>query len=192
MRPTVVIRRCATLPEALICQGLLRANGIHSSVDDYYHAANVWWHVPALNGVSLSVAESDYTRSRELLIEHATAGSEILDQEFGAYEPPRRYGVIAAWYMLLDYTLHIPRLILAFLLTGLFSLLDHFIPETWWAQADTPTSNGWIPQVRTGTYDPIYSTTFELEGILFVIVIVLVFLADRLIKPESETKEDIS
>lgn len=190
MSSLVTIRRCATLPEALICQGLMQANGIHSSVDNYYHASNIWWHVPALNGISLSVARSDFDHAHALLIEQAETGAGNLEEAFGAYEPPRRYGVLAAWYMLLDYTLHIPSLIVAFILAGLITLLDRITPAGWWVQQPVRVDTAWIPQVRTGTYNPIYNTSFEPEGVLFVIVIILVFVADRLIKPTPETKED--
>ncbi|WP_300392454.1 hypothetical protein [Henriciella sp.] len=190
MSGAVTIRRCATLSEALICQGLLQANGLHCSVDNYYHSANEWWLVPAFNGVSLSVFQNDRDEARRLIIEHAETGPALLEQEFGPYETPRKYGVIAAWYMLLDYTLKIPSLVIAVLLTGLFSLIGQFTPEEWWRQPDVQTTQSWVPEVRVGTYNPVYETSFELEGLLLLIAILLVFLADRLIKPPTVAKDD--
>ncbi|MGB3627009.1 MAG: hypothetical protein WA989_14355 [Henriciella sp.] len=190
MSGAVTIRRCASLPEALVVSALLRAHGFNVCVDNHHHAANQWWLVPGFDGVSLSVPGAEGGAARDLIIERARTGPALLEKAFGPYEPAKRYGRVALWYMILDYTLGLPSLICGLALAGVLSLIGAILPLSWFQSSASGSGPPWIPEVNTGSFDPVYNTHFEPEGILFVACVVLVFLADRLIKPQQDKKDE--
>jgi hypothetical protein len=190
MSSSVTIRRCASLPEAVVVNGLLQAHGIPSSIDNYYHATNEWWYIPALGGVAVSVPQASSDLARQLIIDHATTGPGLIEEANGPYEKPRRYGAFAIWFMLLDYTFQIPTLLLSVLFGGLVFLIAPFIPLGWWNPDAVDSGQPWIPDVGAGGHYPTTNTTLEPAGLFFLLFVILVFLADRLIKPKEETKED--
>ncbi|WP_084418559.1 putative signal transducing protein [Henriciella litoralis] len=190
MSSSVTIRRCASLPEAVIVNGLLQAHGIPSSIDNYYHATNQWWYIPALGGVAVSVPQANFDEARQLIIDHAAMGPELIEEIDGPYEEPRRYGVFAIWFMLLDYTLQIPTMLLSVLLGSIVLLIAPFIPQSWWKPSDANNGGSWIPDIGVGGRYTVTNTTLEPEGLFFLILVILVFLADRLINPREEIKDD--
>lgn len=189
MSPLVTIRRCASLPEALVCKGLLEAGGIHTVVENYYHVSNDWLLIPGLQGVSVAVPSSDYDASKILIIDAAEIGPDALEAEFGAYQKPRRYGVVALWYMIL-HELGIALFVLMYLFYGLILLLSAILPESWFRARPTSSAGDWVPEVSAGSYNPLLSSDWNGEGFLFVFVVILVFVADRLIKPRAGIKDD--
>lgn len=189
MSSLITIRRCASLPEALVCKSLLEAAGIHAAVENYYHASNDWLLIPGLQGVSVAVPSADYDAAKNLIIDAAEAGPDALEAEFGAYQKPRRYGVAALWYMIL-HQLGIALFVLMYLSYGVILLLRAALPEIWFRAKPSPSGRDWIPEVSAGNFNPIIAADWNAEGFLFVFFVILVFMADRLIKPRADIEDD--
>lgn len=128
---SVILRRCATLSEAHICVGLLKANGIWASLDNAEHASLDWGAIPALGGVQIRVSASEYELAKRTIIEAVSAAPEVLSAAAGSYEPirgSRRWraaSMLIIWFGILD-LLAIPVL----------SWLDSVVPKTWLPDPD--------------------------------------------------------
>lgn len=64
-----IIRRCASLPEAYVCWGLLRANGFDASIDNRHHAAQDWAMVQALGGIQIRIPTSQFDDAKACIID---------------------------------------------------------------------------------------------------------------------------
>ena len=187
MSPLVTIRRCATLPEALIVHGLLLDRGVDASLSNYAHASMDWWSLAAFNGVGIDVPAHEYDLAKVAIIDAATEGPAILETQFGTYEEPDRYGRLIVWIFWLNF---FGVFLIALIAAGW--LLDVILPEAWiaWLIATAMPEEQGGYYFSGGTYNPVAEADFNLEGLMFVICVLLVFLADRLIKPEVKTQED--
>lgn len=65
MNQTVTLAVYKDIQEASIIQGMLNANGIHSTISDHNNL-----YVPYFGGVELLVYESDLPRAKELIGKH--------------------------------------------------------------------------------------------------------------------------
>ncbi|RIJ22230.1 hypothetical protein D1224_11790 [Henriciella barbarensis] len=189
MAALVTIRRCATLQEALVCKGFLEANGIHAIVENYYHASNDWLLIPGLGGACVAVPSNDVETAHALIRKSAQDGADLLEQEFGAYETPHRYGVLALWYMIL-HQFQVALFLWVCFFYVLLKFLDAVVPSHWFISKAPTIERDWIPEVSAGSWNPISMSGWNIEGFLFVIVIILVFVADRLITPGTDTKDE--
>ena len=101
MIESVIIRRCATLSEAQVCNGFLQSRGILSNIDNEHHAAVDWTIVSAIGGVHIRVPVSQYDESRALIVDRVIwAESALAKPEFG-FEPIKKTRYRLAWSMLI-------------------------------------------------------------------------------------------
>ena len=63
-------------------------------------------------------------------------------------------------------------------------------PEKLIQRQTTSIGKDWIPEVSAGNYNPIVSTDWNAAGFLFVFLVILVFTADRLIKPRADIEDN--
>ncbi|MEO1306325.1 MAG: hypothetical protein AAFV37_15240, partial [Pseudomonadota bacterium] len=87
MTNSLVIRRCATLSEALVCNSFLQSNEVLSSLDNEHHSANDWFAVAALGGVQIRVPTAQYDQARQLIVERHKFALEILSDARLNVEP---------------------------------------------------------------------------------------------------------
>lgn len=97
MSSLVTIRRCATLPEALITASFLKSRGVEASLDNYHHAAVNWLIVPALNGIGVSVPARDIEAAKQEIIDAISADKNDFELEYGAYETPPPVSKLPVW-----------------------------------------------------------------------------------------------
>ena len=83
MSKLVVLRRCATIEEALIIDSLLQDGGFLSSTPVRYHAQNEWWSVQAFNGIPVFIPDVELVEAAEYLIEMRATAKERLEEQFG-------------------------------------------------------------------------------------------------------------
>lgn len=126
MSGAVTIRRCATLSEALICNAMLLDRGIHSSISNCAHASVEWWSVYAFGGVGVQVPADQYDEARQAIIDAVEHGAQEIDAQFGAYEPPRRYGRASVWFFWLNF---FGVTLIAYMAVML--VLDWVVPTSW-------------------------------------------------------------
>ncbi|MHA7901033.1 MAG: putative signal transducing protein [Henriciella sp.] len=156
MTKTAIIRRCATLSEAYIVDGLLRSSGVLSSIDNANHATIDWGSVSALGGIQIRVPNSQFERSKEIIIEHAGAAEETLDEMFEPYDAPVKTRRLTAISMLLIYVgiIDIPVLLIFMWLATIIPAgwfdpppNEFFYVEPYYGSAAVPEAsgtNGWI------------------------------------------------
>ena len=166
---------------------MLLERGIASSLSNYAHASVDWWSLAAFNGVGINVPTAQYDLARAAIIDAAEEGPAMLEEKFGSYEEPGRYGRLIVWIFWLNF---FGVFLIALIAAGW--LLDVILPPGFVAslyQQSMPETEGYL-QFSAGTYDPVQDAHFNIEGFMFVFCVFLVFLADRLIKPEANTQED--
>lgn len=178
MSDSIIIRLCATLVEANICCGLLKANGFDASIDNAHHAAQDWMVVPALGGVAIRLPASQQQPAMDCIVEIATAADSILTEEFGPYDPPVKRRRVAIWTMILI-QIGIFQLAAAHLLMYLVPL----IPPNW-----VPSKYGATVDMNLGL--SIAPPGPGVNGLVFMIILVL-FLCHELISstPSKPPKE---
>ncbi|MEL6826838.1 MAG: hypothetical protein AAFN91_11375 [Pseudomonadota bacterium] len=84
MSASSIIRRCASLSEARICVGLLKARGFLAEIDNAAHAELDWGSVPALGGVAIRVPRSQFEPAKREIIDAIDHADEALINEYGA------------------------------------------------------------------------------------------------------------
>ena len=119
--------------------------------------------------MAVSVPHASVDEARQLFIGRATMGPALIEDVDGPYEKPRRYGVFAIWFMLLDYIFHIPSLILGGFFGGIILLIAPYIHQSWWTPSDANDGGSWSPEIRMGGHYPTTNTTLEPEGLLFLV-----------------------
>ena len=130
MSSIVTIRRCATLPEALINVSFLQSRGIEASLDNYHHAAVNWLIVPALNGIGVSVPASDVEAAKQAIVDAMSADTQEFETLYGAYEAPAPVSKWPVWLFWAS-ILGIPWLLYSLLVAILELLIPaRFVPET--------------------------------------------------------------
>ena len=72
----------------------------------------------------------------------------------------------------------------------LLKFLDAVLPNHWFISKAPAIERDWTPEVSAESWNPISMSGWNIEGFLFVIVIILVFVADRLIKPRTDTRDE--
>lgn len=180
MTESVIIRRCATLCEAQICNGFLQSRGILSSIDNAHHAAVDWSIVSAIGGVHIRVPISQYEDSKTLIIDRVIWARETLEKSEFGYEPitKTRYGRAAS--MLIIWL-------------GLFNLaagaalamIDTYIPASWFP-AERETDLFFTMGLGIATPSP----SDQVDGFVFLFIVFL-FLVWELVstretKPQKE------
>jgi hypothetical protein len=106
MARMIPVKTCLGLPEALVASSYLRDHGVMTALNGYHHASVAWYVLFALNGIQISVLDSDLDRARELLADSSpVAVEEEQAQAGGAATPPTQFEIAIA--------------LAAFLLTGL-------------------------------------------------------------------------
>jgi len=126
MSNSVVIKRCATLNEAYILQGLLAANGFDARLDEANHAAMNWWLIPALNGVAIRLPITQAAEAKRTVLAIAETAPANLEKQFGPYEAPRKYGRASVWFYWLSFFG-----LLQLMFIGSIILLDRLVPDAW-------------------------------------------------------------
>ncbi|MEO1660521.1 MAG: hypothetical protein AAFR51_06005 [Pseudomonadota bacterium] len=133
MTRSVILRRCATLPEALICQALLTDRGFLASLDNAEHAAMDWGMVSALGGIQIRVPVSQADDAKKCIIDQVTHADEILEQAALPGDDIPQKSRWKAVSMLLIYFGIIE-------LVGSFGLiwLDKIVPSAWLPPLNQP------------------------------------------------------
>lgn len=193
MSELVVLRRCATLEEALIVDSLLQDGGFISSVPVRYHGANDWFIVAAQNGVPVFVPEIEAIDAGQyILAMRATAASRLVE-EFGEIDTaPLKLRWGRAWSMFIIYSGLAP-----YLLSPLIYLLA-MLPIDWQALVETSGQYSYFTPVARSNYDPAGGgKPFAPEGLLFLVGIILYLIWDitdlasqKRMAKNAETKED--
>jgi len=130
MSRAVVIRKCATLSEALVVDGLLRDGGFLSSIDNYQHASNDWGSISAFGGVAVRVPESQLFPAGEYMLEAVETADERLSTATGDLDQrPLKTRYLKAWSMILIFV-SIGEIILALLAQPIIWLLT-LLPAEW-------------------------------------------------------------
>jgi hypothetical protein len=180
MSNSIILRRCATLTEAQICVGLLNSHDIWAALDNAEHAALDWGMIPALGGVHVRVARSDYERAKQTIIDSVTAAPDLLSAAAGPYEPPRRnrrwraLSMLVIWFGLLN-------LVAGYALYW----LDQIIPRAW--VPDPQPSDAWFAIAFGRVAAPPGP---GLEGFVFLILIGLFLVWELLTtQPTKPAKE---
>ena len=163
MTESVIIRRCATLSEAQICNGFLQSRGVLSSIDNEHHAAVDWTIVSAIGGVQIRVPISQYDEAKTLIVDRVTwAKAAFETPEFG-YEPIEKTRYLHAWSMLIIWF-------------GLFNLiagtalawLNPFIPTSW-----LPTERDTELFFTMGLGFTWSNQSYQSDGIVFLFIVFL-------------------
>lgn len=173
---SVIIRRCASLPEAYACLGLLKANGFLASLDNANHATVDWAMVQALGGIQIRVPISQFDDAKTCIVESVTAST----QDNPVSIEMTRWNRIKAISMALIY-FGIVELI------GVIALLwlNHVIPPEW-----IPEPSSQISVVTTGSGLGIARAEQWLNGAVFLFFIVLYLLFDVTAnKPHTHDRE---
>lgn len=180
MNNSTILRRCATLTEARICVGLLKSHDIWAALDNGDHAAIDWGMVPALGGVHVRVAASDYERAKQTIIDTVSSAPDLLEKVAGPYEPPvynkrwRAISMLVVWFGLLN-------LIVGYALFW----LDQIIPPAW--VPDPQTSDIWFGiAFDQGVAPPGPGV----EGFVFLFVIALFLLWELLTTQSAKPAKD--
>jgi hypothetical protein len=106
MARMVPVKTCLSLPEALVASSYLHDHGVMTALNGYHHASAAWHLLFALNGIQISVLDSDLDRARALLADGSPAAvEEEQPRAGGAATPPTQFEIAIA--------------LAAFLLTGL-------------------------------------------------------------------------
>lgn len=191
MSSLVTIRRCATLPEALICKGLLQSRGIDVSLSNYAHASIDWWSVPAFNGVGLLLPAAHYEEARSIIEDAVTNASDFIDEIHGSYEAPPAYGRAAVWFYWLNF---FGATLVAYIVIGL--AINAILPDPWidWLMQHAAPEFGGAGSyyyLRPGDQNAaVLGNDFNFEGAMFLLIIFLVFLTDRLSTRNTEVRDE--
>jgi len=170
MSKLVVLRRCATLEEALVVDSLLQDGGFLSSTPMRYHAQNDWGTVPAFNGTPVFIPEAELHEAGAYLIEMRATAKERLEGALGEVDHskfPLRWG--RALTMLILYfgggaVIVFP---LIFLLAAL--------PIDWAALNQSEGRYFFLTSTKTS---PWGGAGHRLDGILYVAFIILFLIWD--------------
>jgi len=168
MSHSVILRRCATLHEALVCYSLLIDRGILASLDNAEHAGVDWGMVSCLGGVHIRVPTSQYETAKQIIIEQVTDADEILTHAGLTADPVPKKSRWRAISMLVIYF-------------GLFQLvaslgliwLDQFIPRSW-----LPVLNSQEPVAYFWTGTSAAPPGPGVDGVVFVFFLVLLTISE--------------
>lgn len=138
---------CASIEEAVVLSGLLSANGVEATLDNYDHAQNDWFLVYALGGVGIVFPSAQMADALQI-IKYATGTADRhLESHFGKLDDtPLKRRRLRAWSMPFVF-FGIPNLILWVLLYALTQFIgtsDQPEPrQTWqsYIQENSFTSN---------------------------------------------------
>jgi len=180
MSDSIILRRCATLTEAQICVGLLNSHDIWAALDNEGHAAIDWGMIPALGGVHVRVAISDYERAKQTIIDSVTVAPDLLSDVVGSYDPPRKnrrwraLSMLVIWFGLLN-------LVAGYALYW----LDQIIPRAW-VPDPQPTDMWFAIAFGRGVSPPGPG----IEGFVFLFLIGLFLLWELITtQPEKPAQE---
>ncbi|HIG21481.1 MAG TPA: hypothetical protein EYG02_05010 [Henriciella marina] len=180
MSSLVTIRRCASLPEALITVSFLQSRGVEASLDNYHHAAVNWLIVPALNGIGVSVPARDIEVAKQEIVDAISADKNDFELEYGAYETPPPVSKLPVWCFWAA-ILGVPWLLYSILVAILELLIPaQFVPRAPWPSEIT---NACSFGYSCSSYDNLsYSMTsvefsfFRLEAQTWWLILVLIGL----------------
>ena len=180
MKNSVILRRCATLHEALICKALLTDRGILASLDNAEHAANDWGTVSALGGVHIRVPISQAQEAKQIIIDQVTQADEILRR---TALPGDTVVSTSRWKAMTMLAIYLG----LFQLVGGLGLawLTTMIPSEW-----LPTINE--PEYITGYWEGagVSPPSPGIDGLVFLFFIVLLLAWELLsTRPTTPNKE---
>ncbi|MEL6724524.1 MAG: hypothetical protein AAFP24_05875 [Pseudomonadota bacterium] len=180
MTESVIIRRCATLSEALICNSFLQTEGILSSIDNEHHAAVQWTVVPAIGGVHIRVPVSQFDEAKALIIERVEHAEALLDAQDLTFQPIERTRYLRAASMLI-----ISLGFFNLLATGAIFVIDQIIPAAWFPANDA-ADVFYAPAPMT----VLPGNGFNSDGYVFLFIIALFLIwelfSTRAVKPIAE------
>jgi len=176
---SIIIRKCATLVEAYACRGLLTARGFAASIDNSYHCAVDWSVVPALGGVSIRVPECQYKNAKKCIIEASKSGPQILEEQFGSYEHPKRYGRLSVWCFWLNYFGVIPMLLI-----GSIAAAVHYIPPDYLPSHD---SSFFYPNYSGGVG---FNFRDIADGVALMLMMIVYFISEALSLSQSNNEKE--
>ena len=180
MTSSVIIRRCATLSEALICHSFLRSRGILSSIDNENHAAAQWNIVPAIGGVHIRVPTSQYEDAKALIIDRVERAPALLDAWDLKFQPIEKTRYWRAASMLI-----ISLGFFNLLATGAIFIIDQIVPAAWF-----PSNNAPDMVFAPGPVSGLPGNGYNSDGYVFVFIIALFLIweliSTRADKPRTE------
>ncbi len=159
---SVVIRRCASLPEAYVCWGLLRANGFEASLDNANYAAIDWGAVHAIGGIAIRVPISQFERAKTCIVESVEVASALNTKTVKMTFANRMKAVS----MLLIFFG-----VIEFLGAILIIWLASIVPSNW-----LPTASDSVFYVSTHTGLGIAPPGPGIEGLLFMMLVSFLLL----------------
>ena len=185
MSNLVILRRCATVEEAIVIDSALKAGGFQSNLGEYFFA-----HIhPAFGGVSVFVPEVQFAEAQSHLAELRASAAERLTDELGPVDmAPLKLRKVRAWILMALFCTPLDELIImAF--TLILAFLMSLLPIDWAALAAANTSylnplSDFGPIVTTGDSSPIRSAVLKPEGLVFLLVIALFIAWDMLVVTE--------
>lgn len=173
MSSLVVLRRCATLEEALVVKSLMDHGGFYCGLGEYYVATVQWDALAAFNGVSVWVPESQLFEAGQYLLDMRASAHERLSEEFGEIDTaPLKMRWGRAWTMLIIYSGYS-----YLLLIPIFFLLE-LLPIDWQALIDSSRRSANQSQVYVTDTQHTGLPKWNPEGLLFVTCIAVFLLFD--------------
>ncbi|MEO1475315.1 MAG: hypothetical protein AAFS13_02950 [Pseudomonadota bacterium] len=174
MTSIVILRRCATLEEALVVDSLLKAGGFNPSIGEYYVGTIQWDALAAIGGVTVWIREDEAVAAAQYIIDMRTTAHNRLVEEFGSIDTSPlslRWGRAGSMMFL-----HLGGGIFVYLaLAWALSLL----PIDWAAltyATSEPSGQYYYGNGSDGPRNPF--ANFRSEGFIYVLMIVVVLVAD--------------
>lgn len=180
MTHSIILRRCATLHEALICTALLTDRGILASLDNAEHAAQDWGLVSALGGIHIRVPVSQAEDARNIIIDQVSTADETLKLHALPGDPIPKKSPWKAISMLVIY-FGIFQFIASL---GLVSL-DNIIPSDW-----VPAADQTIVMVGIWTGGSVAPPGPGIDGLVFLFFIVLLLAWELLSTRETQSNKE--
>jgi hypothetical protein len=78
-----IIRRCASVEEAVVVNSMLRDGGFESRLEDWNIASTYWLYVTAFGGVRISVPRSQLISASKYMFEMERTAEQRLIEELG-------------------------------------------------------------------------------------------------------------
>lgn len=176
MSGAIVLRRCATVEEAIVIDSALKAGGFQSSLGEYYFAHVQWDAIAAIGGVSILLPSSQFDSARKYLAELRSTAFESLADEFDNFDMrPLKLRWARAWSMLILYS---P---VGVLLCLAFAYVLSLLPVDWVSLAHANyTFSDFGPVVSTSYDGGTGSVPLAPEGLAFLLFIAFFILWDML------------
>lgn len=171
MSKLVILRRCATIEEALVIDSLLKDGGFYSHIGERHISHMQWDIIPALGGVTVWVRAERLLEAGEYIIDMRASAHERLESALGEYDTAPlklRWGRALSMIFIQVGGGGLLGLLLAYLMS--------LLPIEWWSLSRSYYFGADYFSASTPAHG--FAFGLKLDGILYALFVGLIFLWD--------------